>query len=202
MLEFDESTHTYTWNGSVVPSVTQLLSRVGVKRDDESHWNSISGSEFMHGCEVQAEFGTHFHMVAELYIRKILGEYDPAMEPWVKGLEKFMEVHSNLGTVLLEEPIYSKRYGYAGTLDWLSVDSQSETYYLIDWKTSVAFSPTWYMQTAAYEQLVRESLGIKKKIIRMPVRVFEFDYFAYPRRNNPEDWNKFLSVLNVYKMAA
>ena len=198
MLKFDEGKHVYTWNEKVVPSVTQILSRVGVRSREDSHWNSISGSEFIHD-NTAAEFGTAFHDVAQYIVQGIKCSYDPALEPWVVGLKKYIEEHMLLyRDIKVEKPLYSKKYGYAGTYDLFAFNKEIPV--LDDWKTSTQFQKHWRLQTVAYEQLIRENYGIKKRMSRKCVRVYEYGYEARDYKKNwATDWNDFLSILNVYK---
>lgn len=218
MLKFNEHDHKYTWNGKTVLSVTQILSSIGVRSSEDSFWNSISGSEFIKDNRASA-FGTEFHSIAEYTLKDCLGKYDPAFEPWVNGLNKFFEDYSDLVTYnfhcqskintvsdykpgfgydFIEMPLYSRR-GYAGTPDWLAESTKDGSIWLIDWKTSTQKQEHWKLQMAAYALLIKENFGIRKKINRMSVRVFENDYEPCIYKDIAKDDNLWTSILNVYK---
>ena len=215
MLKFNEQDHKYTWNGNTVLSVTQILSSIGVRRSEDNFWNSISGSEFIKDDRTAA-FGTEFHSIAEYTLKDCLGVYDPAFEPWKIGLSKFFADHPELVTYafvankelktvegwdsnqFIEMPLYSRR-GYAGTPDWLAINEKDGSIWLIDWKTSTQKQDHWRLQMAAYALLIKENFGIRKKINRMSVRVFENDYEPILYKNIAADDNLFLSILNVFK---
>jgi len=211
MLTFDPKTHIYRWENKIVPSVTQVPSRVGVRSNEESPWCSVSGSEFMGNYETATRFGTEFHKIPAHIIQGIECKYDPAFQPWVNGLYKFLEDH-NLREVikkrhlalyyLVEKPLYSKIYGYAGTLDWFFILDLELYCLLLDWKTSTKISELTRMQTAALEQLIKENYKIGNRLLpRWTVRIFENGYELDKRegRKHKIDFNRFLSLLNVYK---
>lgn len=203
MLEFEKDGHIYRWDGRIVLSVTQKLSRVGIK-DDIGRWNSISGSEFI-GDNISAIFGTEFHKIPELSLQGWMPAYSEEMAPWVNGWQKFMKDHKNLETVdigegmpAIEWRIYVEQYNYAMTLDWLCKDSKTGKYYLVDWKTSTQWKTHWWLQLAAYSKGVESKL--KTKCYTMPVRIYRDGYEK--RIHGPAevkaDFNKFLSINNVF----
>ena len=157
MLTFEEKGHEYRWNGKVVPSVTQIMGRVGVRTTVSSgreYWNSISGSEFI-SDEVAANFGTAFHTVAEAKLNGWGVGYDSSMDPWVNGFDKFISDNIDLITakfdneLMIEKMLYSRRYGYPLTFDWLAIDQNTDQYYLVDWKTSTSMQKHWWIQLGA-----------------------------------------------------
>lgn len=211
MLTFDEATHIYRWNNQIVPSVTQIPNRVAVRNGDDDEWHSVSGSEHMGRYENARLFGTEFHKIAAYRVQGIDCKYDLAFQPWVNGLNKFLDEH-NLNEViknrhlascyLVEKPLYSKIYGYAGTLDWFFILNTQLYCLLLDWKTSTKISDLSRMQTAALEQLIKENYQTGNRILpRWTVRIFENDYETDKRegRKHKMDFNRFLSLLNTYK---
>lgn len=201
MFHFDQEKHRYTVDGKPVPSVTQIPSRIGVRSNEESQWLSISGSEFMQN-EIAARFGIEFHKIPPYILNGIKCTYDPAMEPWVRGLKKFLAEHK-ITPELVEESMCSTKYGYAGTIDiyghiYFDKPKRIEPI-IIDWKTSTSLYKSSRMQTAAYEQLIKENLGINRRLHRWTVRIFENGYEVDKRYNHPQDFNIFLSLLNIYK---
>lgn len=211
MLHFDPDKHLYTVDNKVVPSVTQIPSRIAVRSNEDAPWRSVSGSEFMGNYEVATRFGVEFHKIPAFIIQGKECNYDPAFQPWVNGLNKFLDDH-NLREVikirelafcyLVEKPLYSKIYGYAGTIDWFFILEMQLYCLLLDWKTATKISELSRMQTAAYEQLIKENYKIGNRVLpRWTVRIFENDYEIDKRegRKHGSDFNRFLSLLNVYK---
>jgi hypothetical protein len=202
MLKFDEQKHIYTFNEKVVPSVTQILNRVGVRADENSPWGSVSGGDFMIN-EVASRFGKEFHKAAAA---RVIGQkftYDPVMEPWINGLEKFLSDYQLYQCLV--EVMGRSLYGYAGTMDVFCgyvYRDQKKRYAIIDWKTSTTLSKTSRLQTSSYEQIIREKHCIKNNIPidRLTVRIFENGYEVDLRtKKHSTDWTQFLSILNIYK---
>ena len=198
MLNFDLDKHIYTVDNKEVVSVTQVFDRVAVRDSGEEQWHSVSGSEFMGKYDTAARYGNAFHEVAKYIVQGIECTYDSALEPDVISLKKFLREYK-IYPVIVEKPLYSKLYGYAGTEDvygeWDSLPI------VVDWKTATSFNKHWREQTAAYAQLLKEHIDIKKKLHRWTVRFKQNGEMPEidRRYNHPQDWNKFLSLLNVYK---
>lgn len=196
--------HVYSYDGKVVPGVTNILQCVGVRKDVDSPWISMAGGDFMMD-EVASAFGTEFHNIAAYILEDTPIDYDPAFEPWVKGLKKFLDKYE-LIPQLIEEGLYSNKYGYAGTLDVYAEIYLPKANHphpiIIDWKTSTTLPKHARKQTAAYSQLVKENLGISRRPYRWTVQILPDDYKIDKRQNQPQDWNRFLSNLNTYKEAA
>ena len=211
MLNYEESTHTYSKDGRVIPSVTQISSRIAVRESNDGDWKSISGSEFIVDQKKTSTFGTEFHKVPPILLSGREASYDKKLEPWVKCFWDFLTDYNLMCLVgqmagqkyfITELPLYSK-LGYAGTPDWFYSDGKVSR--LIDWKTSTKINlKTTRMQTAAYTNLIKEYLSLRSnaKIERWTVRLdpdYPKGYEVDKRLNESEDWSMFLSCLNVYK---
>lgn len=198
MLAFEPETHTYKYNGKIVPSVTQIMSRVGVRENEDAHFNPVSGGFFLKD-DTASDFGTALHTVAEA---KVLGKnvlFDMQMQPWVNGIEMFLKDHGNdIEVQETEQMYYSKLYGYCGTWDLGGLYKNEP--FTLDWKSCTQMPKTAKIQTAAYEELRVEMLGIKKKGHRWAVMIGE-DSYKIEKRNKLDkvDMGKFISLLNVYK---
>lgn len=200
MLKFDENTHTYTLNGKIIPSVTQIMSRVGVRECEEAPFKPISGG-FVRGGATSQNFGKAVHKAAELILQGQSISVDENIKPWIIGIEKFLNDYGNhIEVIETERLMYSKIYGYAGTVDLVGMFKDVPL--ILDWKTGTVISETWNYQTAAYEQLNNEFTGNKKLSHRWAVQICENDYHVIKRYNHKTDFNRFMSILNVYKMAA
>jgi len=198
-LKFDELTHTYTVDGVVKPSVTQVMSRVATRSGDDQPWKSISGWENFQGCQTNTDFGTAFHSIAAYKLKKLDFAHDEAMDPWIHGLNTFLDDFPAFETRAIEQAMYSK-LGFCGTADWIA--QRFGDWFVIDWKTGGQISKTSRLQTAAYEQMARETLNIpaKAKVHRWTVRIFEGGYQLEKRTAKDRlDWLKFQSILNVYQ---
>ena len=136
-LHFDEATHTYTWDGRVVPSVTQCISEF-----IPFPWDSEA-------VRRAAAFGSVLHKTTELKDKGTLDQYDKALDPWLNSWDQYLAdldrskfawayVDIKSGAYMpswdiqlpaywklnekpegdvIEGRYYSEKYGYAGTID-------------------------------------------------------------------------------------
>lgn len=138
MLTFDESTHAYAINGRPIPSVTQVI-----EESCPFGW---------HGEVVDraARFGQALHKTCELLETGKLGSYDPLLEPWLAGWNRFL---ADLPAMIEKASI------------------------LADIKSGV-FSPKWYVQMAAYENLNTVNVNRGASIPQIEARLYS-EKFGY-----------------------
>lgn len=212
-LEFDEAAHKYSWCGRRAIGSTTLLSSVGVlqerKADGAEFWKPIGYSRFAHN-ETASNFGLSLHKVPYFDLTGVTPEYPEILQPWVDQYNRFKQEFrlrpyvDSFGVPIVEYPMYSERYKYAGMPDFFGTVSIKSKDYLavVDWKTSAAMQHHWRYQLASYVQLCKEVFKIRQKIIHIAVRFDADKYETDIRINRPEDWIGFQSILNVYNMAA
>lgn len=162
MLSFDEPTHTYRWNGRIVPSVTQILAPL--EDFERVPWDVL---------EAARQFGSHVHQAVHLHI---LGQLDwqaldPALAPYVRAADKFLaSVKADISDA--EVRLYSEASRYAGTCDlvaiWKVRTRTRRT--LLDWKATAAFPPSAGPQTAAYARAYEEC---NRQLIEAIERIIE-----------------------------
>lgn len=182
-------------------------------------YRAISGSEFMKN-EKAARFGYYMHKFIEYDMRGQRGTYkdkfevmskkekqkygfiyDSELEPYIAGYRKFLKEH-RIETHLVEERFFHKFYGYCITIDWFGFlhikKPRTKIPCIIDWKTSTTVQKAWSRQTAAQEEAVKYNLKLNyRKIHRLAVQLKPNDY--EPVEHKGSDFNKFLSILNIYK---
>jgi hypothetical protein len=204
-LTFDAESHTYLWKGIKKLSVSQILQSVGVI-NDKGYFEPLGYGEFAKRYEESANFGSAFHKIPPAIISGKNVKYPEVMEPWIAQLRLFLKEYPLIpicdanGVTIQEYPMYSVKYGYCGTPDFLGFNSKHEIV-LVDWKTSAAHAKHYNWQTAAYAQLIDEVHKIKVKR-RLVVRFTETNFYIEERYNKPEDFIAFNSCLNVLKMVA
>lgn len=207
MLTFDQDTHEYRWNGQVVPSVTQILSRVGTRDQADGLFQSLSGAEYMNS-PIAANFGTQFHRYVALELDERQVQYDAAMEPWIHQWRRFMAEYDDIEPIaidsfpqIIEEPIYCQRHGYAMTPDWAAMFHGKPI--CVDWKTGESMCPHWWLQGAAYVEGLKNFTKLRGWEFWV-VQIGADRYRVHRRKANDlrRDMNRFQSALNVYKMAA
>ena len=141
---FDPEKHEYRINGRRVEGVTQVL------RDILPGWKA---SEFFLGK------GRAVHAAAAFVARGIAFEHDPRISGQVEAVRKFFrEVKPTV--IAVEQPVYSTRYLYGGTLDAVLIIDRS---LVVDYKAHVTKATVY--QCAAYSlalpKFVRHGIGIE-----------------------------------------
>lgn len=183
MLLFEPDRHVYTYNGRELPSVTQVLSLLedysGISRDV---------------LKRKALIGTAVHSACELYLAQDLDESSlhPEVRPYFEQFKIWIAT-CKFNFQLSEKRVFSKRFGYAGTLD-LHGDFQGCPS-LIDIKTAAVVMPTWGPQTAAYAEALREETGITTEK-RFALQLTKTGHKLIPLENNA-DINVFYAALTV-----
>ena len=144
-LEFEDESHTYRWDGSVVPSVTQLLKPVGFDYD------SIPRHIVQHA----SERGTAVHAATEFYDDGDLDEDSVDLEilPYVQAWRLFRE-QSGFQVFRSEVRVYSERHGFAGTFDCLGVLNRQLA--IVEKKTTAQLHPSTAIQVSAYMRAFNE----------------------------------------------
>lgn len=185
MIEFEPEGHVYRVDGSVTPSVTQIL-------------DPYTSLEFVDRETLRraAEFGSHVHAACHLFNMDELDRaaLDPALEPYIAGWERFLD-ESGAVVVLSEHRVASRKYGYAGTFDSLVHWGKSRR--LIDIKSGTVVPKTVGPQLAAYAEAYAEESGVKVRdryCIHLPG---EGKYNSH-KLTDPRDWSIFQSALNLH----
>lgn len=181
-LTFDSHSHTYRYNGQVVPGVTTILNPL----TDFSHVPPQV-------LAAASEFGTAVHLACEL---DDLGELDvaqldPALAPYLEGWRRFSAEHT-VKWSLIEERVYHPTFRYAGTLDRFGLVDRINT--VLDIKSSVALYPAVGPQLAAYEKALPPEFTAVK---RMAVQLKDDGTYTAKEYTNPSDWPLFCSLLTV-----
>ena len=136
MLAFDESSHRYTLDGKVIPSVTQIIGDVfpGWQADE---WYMAKGSAMHHGCRLIDEGRLDWTSVAP----EIVGR--------LRAWERFRADYP-AQVIAAELPLAHPLYRFAGTLDRVFLDKSSKLI-IADIKSTIV--PQVKVQLAAYKLL-------------------------------------------------
>ncbi len=190
-IEFNEERHEYRVNGVIVPSVTQVLQSVGLP--------DLSGvpAELL---EWKAGLGTAVHKATELDDLNDLDEesLDPTIKPYLEAYRKFKRESGFIPTKI-EERIYSKKFGYAGTFDRFGTFLDRYTPVLIDFKTGITDPLIVGPQTAAYQEAINEPTRSKGRFWRYALKLNKDATYRLIRLDNKMDFQIFLNALNLYK---
>lgn len=184
-LKFEESNHRYTVNGKIIPSVTQIISAVGLYEFDYVSKQTLA---------VAAERGRFVHSIIEYYEKGTLDE--SSIDPDLRGyFDAYLAAKSsgqlpaNRPTAI-EERGYSEKYMYAGTIDQMYGER-----WIHDHKTGPK-SPVHGLQLSAYWLRIHPDLKDKPEHLTAGYysNTGDFEIVEYPYE--PLVW---LSVLADYR---
>jgi hypothetical protein len=194
ILTFDEAEHRYALDGHPVPGVTTVLSKAF-----GDPWKMVPEASRQYALEL----GRAVHRWCELDdTGKLTPETMPKGEQMCGYLNAWRKYKADFVTeiVAVEQPIYSVRYQYAGTFDFVAKTimphQKPPVLTMIDRKTGVAFHPFYSLQTAAYA-LAWEELNHPLKINRRVTVLLKADGTYKPEvHTDTTDRNQFLAALS------
>ena len=142
MIQFDESTHTYTLDGVVLPSVTHICRFLSYDYKSDRPWLA----------EAAARRGTAVHEACALIDYGEEPEETPEIVGYLKAYRRFLADYRP-DWELIEYPVGSLELGYAGTLDRYGTlyDGRS---CILDIKTGQLHGPSLRAQLTAYQNLL------------------------------------------------
>lgn len=149
-LAFDPTFHEYRLpDGRQVPSVTQILSAVGVSTDFEGLM--AMSAEMSRQIEARRQLGTAVHIDCHAYDDDDLvwETVDPRVLPFVRAWETF-RINTGLTPLTRERKVFNPTHFYCGTLDGIFLDPR-ERRVLVDIKIGDPEDAGGRFQTAAYE---------------------------------------------------
>ena len=137
-LQFDAAAHRYTVGGKIIPSVTQIISAVGLYEFDFVSKQTLA---------IAAERGRIVHTYIEWHEQGLLDE--GSIDPDLAGYFNAYLAAKAAGEIpasptAIERRVYSEKYQYAGTLDQMFGSK-----WIHDHKTGVE-SPTHGLQLSGY----------------------------------------------------
>ena len=183
LLEYDHAAHSYVVEEEKVPNVTTLIDGVFPKYLTE--WAARCGADYWktHSDEVEdmyhgiirahkdvsgaaRDIGHETHYWLEEYINSSIK--NPNEVDWKLGalsdkaknaVQAFIKWEASHDIVWMgsEKKVYSKDYGYAGTVDAIAMINGK--YCIVDFKTSAKIYKEAYVQLSAYAQAVEEIHG-------------------------------------------
>ncbi len=196
---FDAETHIYRLDGRVIPSVTQILGEfcpVTISGRDY-YVNAFTGSVVgMEKFDKAADFGTAVHRGCTLILLhgKDFLDWDALAPELVGPLRQFVRWMAEWKpeVILAEAPLYSRKYGYAGTPDFVAKIKRKVA--VVDIKTG-AFDMAG-PQVAAYGELYKENYryrgAVGRYVLHLPKNGGSYKFVPL---TNGKDWNFFKSRL-------
>lgn len=134
--------------------------------------------------ETRQVLGTHVHKLIELNLKGTpanLGSYEKEIQDGLIEFDNF-KVEAALEPEALEQSLWSNKYKYAGTPDYIGYYKspinylasttinhkrvkkplfKNKSFVIGDWKTGKDIYPTYWLQLAAYVQALEELTGVK-----------------------------------------
>lgn len=197
MLTFDPDTHTYKHGDRVVPSVTQVLGE-WVKVPHLCYVNTFTGASvpsylFEHG----ADHGKAVHLGSSILLRDHDLDWEDLNPDLVHPLREFQSWQAEWKPYVMyvEEPMYSGKHGFAGTLD-IVVSFKSKPA-IIDIKTG-AYDMAG-PQLSAYEQLYKIRDQYRGTVKRYVLHLPKTGSYKFVPMTNKMDWDFFRSRLFQYQ---
>jgi hypothetical protein len=183
-IVFDETQHRYTHNGIIIPSVTTILAAAGLP--------DLSGIPAV-TLQWKAELGTMVHLATELDDLGELDEdsIDDRITPYLEAYRRFKS-KSGFEIIDIEKMVFDPALKYAGKLDRFGILNGKRT--LLDIKTGVFDPLSVGPQTAAYDRANNDL-----KCNRYALQLKDDGIYKLHRLNNQNDFNIFLSALNLYR---
>jgi hypothetical protein len=183
-LLFDQETHTYTQDGIVIPSVTQVLQGAGLV---DTTWFT----------EESRNRGTYIHTATALFDKGVaIPGLRDEMTGYLAAWARFRE-ETGFVPVEIETPHLDELYWYAGTPDrfgyWDVQLSHQKRELVLDIKSGDDL-PSYALQTAAYRRFYPKS-GFD----RAGVHLRKNGTYKVAYHTDVKDWDMFVSALNVYK---
>ena len=177
-LTFDEETHTYKADGTIVPSVTQIINSI-LPPFQVPEWYLQRGSA-VHACAAYIAKGIDF-------------DYDPRIEGQVKAIRKFFkEVQPE--PIYIEKMFYSQAFRFAGTIDLYAKIGRNKT--LFDYKGTCDIE-RGALQLAGYSLLMIPETPTTGVIVE--IKENGKYSLSKPIRLKPY-CNKFLALKSVYNI--
>jgi hypothetical protein len=181
ILQFDEKTHRYFVGGRAFLSVTKILDIASI-----TDFSSVNKDLL----DRASKFGASAHRATELHDLGTLDKssLDAHLSPYLESWKKFCQDEIS-ALIEIEVPVWSKRFGFAGTPDRVALDKRGRLM-LPDIKTSRELSSSVKLQTAGYQIAWEELEG--QKIARRVGVLLQDDgnYYAeeFTDRNDKDDF--------------
>lgn len=234
ILTFDDKKHTYTVNNKIVYGTTSIVGIInkpqlmywavnqavdflrinlapGKSYDEIELKGLLDDAKYQHSKSKNkaGDVGTMIHDWISEFLKAGMAKkplpkkpVNPEMRNAVDSFLDWTKKHK-VKFLSSERRIFSKKYNYAGTLDAeAKIDGKL---YVVDFKTSNAIYPEYFLQTSAYQQ-ARQEEGKKKYagsfIIRLSKKDKQKGIEAFEARESKDfklNIKTFLACLDVYK---
>lgn len=170
-LRFEPTSHVYTLNGEIVPSVTQILKNLKPEFDSETIATRCARRDgttkelvlaaWKEKSDIALKNGSHLHACIEALLKQ---EPSPANPPpeFTAWLKFWIAASKSLTPVRIEHRVASSYYKIAGTIDALFHSKKSNQLHILDWKTGKFLTDNPYNQflNKPFDDLPNNQLSI------------------------------------------
>lgn len=184
-LKFEEEGHVYTFDGEVVPSVTQMLEPL----------YSYTGIP-QHVLMAAADRGTAVHLACEYHDNGELGEVEESLQGYIDGWIQFIE-DTKFEIELVENQIFHPLYRYAGTID--RVGNLAGRRVVLDIKTTKKLMPVAGPQLAAYLEAWNYSNPDFQADGRYVVQLKDDGTYVMHEHEDATDLQIFMSCISIMR---
>jgi hypothetical protein len=200
LLEFEPSTHTYTVDRVIVPSVTRLLDDAGLTPD----YSFVPYRVREHA----RQRGLHVDLACDLYDEDDLDwrSVHPEALGFVESWAKF-RAETGYEPIVGQPMLYHPEFQYAGTAD--SIGRWNGRWVLVERKATAKMSPLYSLQTAGYAQCLWVAPPGGGRLERVPWPVparvgvhLRRDGFSVVPYDDATDLSAFLGVVALARWRA
>lgn len=190
MLTFDEPSHTYYWNGKIVPNVTRVLGPL-------TDYSMVKPDVL----EVARQKGVAVHRMVELWAKDDLNAdtlpewMRPVLVQWLKFVDD-----TSLKVIASEKKVWHPIFKYAGTFDLRVTRRGAPGHGLIDIKRSFLAGASIGLQTAAYAEAENAAGYTRETRIqwRGALKLREDGAYRYQPFGATDDFSMFTVALKHY----
>lgn len=150
--------------------------------------------------EYAADRGTRVHMYCTLYAQNMLfGDIDEDCFDYVQSFIDWFD--QNVDEVILtEKRLFSDELMIQGQPDLVAILKNKFEPDLIDIKTSVKFSKTWKLQTAAYHHLCSiNTINTDDRLVVQLKKDSTFEIFQFSKSDQENDLALYSAILDIHK---
>lgn len=205
--EYDKDHKAYYFDGEKYSRVTRTLSVIG-KPGLLTWYANVGRKKADEIIETRQNLGTKCHKLFELELKgknPNVSLYEEEIQENMNNFKVFVE-HARLRMEACEQAIYSKKFKYAGTADYIGKYTTPSRFLVRghkpkfptasnvigDWKTSRSLYPEYWLQMSAYVNAFYELTGLK------------YGAFLVQFRNNKikikeMTWDELEDLFEVYK---
>ena len=188
-LTFNEEKHFYSLNNIPMAGVSSILKRAGICSDFSAVPPEV--------LQRAAEFGKVVHAVCEFHGKKTLdiATIAPPVMPYYEAYLSFLRDY-DVEIVEVEQPVFSKRFWYAGRLDLLAKIHGKLT--ICDLKSTANMAVTERIKLAGYK-IAREEMFFDKIPGRWGVLLQKDSKYQVFPYNDESDLDVFIAACQVSK---